>query len=206
MKLVVGLGNPGERYAETPHNAGFMVVAELAARFGATLRASSRCQAKIGPAVLGRETILLAQPQTYMNLSGEAVASILRFRKIPADDILVVLDDADLEPGRVRVRPGGSSGGHRGLESIIGALGTSAFARVRVGIGRDRTKDLVDQVLAPLRPEELEALRQAVRTAADAVLCAIEHGVPEAMNRFNGVRTAAEPANERTSQNRESEP
>ncbi|MDI6774928.1 MAG: aminoacyl-tRNA hydrolase [Verrucomicrobiota bacterium] len=194
MKLVVGLGNPGEQYARTPHNVGFMVVAELAARLSCALRASSRCRAKIGPAVLGRETILLAQPQTHMNLSGEAVSSILRRRKIPATDILVVLDDADLESGRVRVRSGGSSGGHHGLDSIINALGTPAFPRVRVGIGRNRAKDLVDHVLTAAAADELAVLRQSARTAADAVLCAIERGLPEAMNRFNGVKTAAAPS------------
>ena len=206
VKLVVGLGNPGERYAQTPHNAGFMVVDELAARLSCRLRASSRCRAQLGSAETGGQGLILAKPQTYMNASGEAVVAILQYRKIPAEDLLVVVDDADLELGRVRVRLRGSSGGHRGLESIIGALGTGDFARVRVGIGRDSDRELVDQVLRPLKPGEREPLVRATRMAADAVLCVLERGVAEAMNRFNGVKAVNEQASETTSEKKVEKP
>ncbi len=184
--LVVGLGNPGKHYHNTLHNIGFRVVAELATRLGSRLRMSARCHARLGGGVLGPHTLLLAQPQTYMNASGDAVAAIVRLRHIAPAHILVVLDDADLECGRIRVRPDGSSGGHRGLESVIHALGTSAFPRVRVGIGRDPQRDLVAQVLTPVSPDQEPIVQKAVRTAADAVLCIVERGLAETMNRFNG--------------------
>jgi PTH1 family peptidyl-tRNA hydrolase len=192
VKLVVGLGNPGKKYARTPHNAGFMVIDELASRLSCTLRRSLRCRAQIGRVTRPEGGLLLAKPETYMNNSGEAVAAILGYYRIEPTDMIVVLDDADLEIGRIRVRAKGSSGGHRGLDSVIGAAGTNEFARVRIGIGRNREKDLVDHVLTPVSAEEMDRWRQSAKLAADAVWCALERGAAEAMNRFNGVKTAAQ--------------
>ena len=136
MKVIVGLGNPGKAYAHTPHNVGFDVVHELARRLGCTLSLNRRFAARVGRTVGAETELLLVQPQTYMNDSGAAVAPILRYRKLTPADLVVVLDDADLPLGRLRIRKQGSSGGHRGLQSIVDALGTGEFIRVRVGIGR----------------------------------------------------------------------
>lgn len=186
MKTVVGLGNPGKEYADTPHNAGFSVVDELAAELSCRLSRSWRFRADTGEAAIGGEKVLLAKPRTYMNRSGEAVAAILRWRRLGPQDLIVVLDDADLDAGRLRIRPGGSSGGHKGLASVIACLGTDEFARVRIGIGRRRRgEDLTAHVLAPLGPEERRRMRPAIRSAAEAVRCVVEFGCEAAMNRFN---------------------
>lgn len=187
MKVVVGLGNPGKRYDGTPHNVGFDTVSELARREQCALRRSMRFKARIGKAGAGDDMRLLVQPLTYMNRSGLAVSGILRYRKIDASGLLVVLDDADLDIGRLRIRPRGSAGGHRGLASIMEYLGTEEFARVRIGIGRGEAgSDLVEHVLRRSSKEERERLEKVVAAAADAVLCVFNRGVEDAMNRFNG--------------------
>lgn len=184
MKIVVGLGNPGREYERTLHNVGFAVVDELAGRLACSLRKSLRFEARLGKAVVGEETVWLVQPVTFMNRSGEAVASILRYRPAEIADVIVVVDDADLERGRLRIRAGGGSGGHKGLGSIIDAVGNRDFPRVRLGIGR-MAGTLTEQVLRPLPPEEWPVMDTAVKRAAEAVLCMIESGVETAMNRFN---------------------
>ncbi len=190
MKVIVGLGNPGETYARTPHNMGFMVVDNLAGRLDCRMRSSGRFQAMTGMARHAGQEILLAEPQTYMNESGRAVGAILAYRKLGPESVLVVADDADLPLGALRMRRKGSSGGHRGIESIAGVLGTNEFARLRVGIGRGRPgADLVRHVLNAFGREEWSEAEKAVKDAADAVLCWIEHGAETAMNRFNTRRT-----------------
>lgn len=195
MKVVVGLGNPGEDYARTPHNMGFLVVESLAERLGCRLKASGKVQARIGTAHHAGHELLLAEPQTFMNSSGLAVVAILGYRKLSPADLLVVTDDADLPLGALRLRKKGGSAGHRGIASIAGALGTSEFERVRVGIGRGRPgSDLVRHVLNAFGDDEWAAANRAITEAADAVLCAVEHGMDTAMNRFNTRRT--EPSGE----------
>lgn len=187
MNLVVGLGNPGRQYAQTPHNAGFRVVEELARRAGGELRESGRFEAAVLKTDLEGKRVVLAQPLTYMNNSGSAVAAILRCNGMAPSDMIVVLDDADLDAGALRIRPKGGTGGHRGLRSIQERVGTDAFVRVRVGIGRDPGReDLVSHVLRPLAGAAREALDRAVEKAADAVACILREGAEAAMNRFNG--------------------
>jgi PTH1 family peptidyl-tRNA hydrolase len=199
VKIVVGLGNPGREYADTPHNAGFMVVEELAGRLGVRFRRQSRFQARMSQATLGSQPVLLVEPETYMNASGQAVAAVMAYYKVPTVDLVVVLDDADLEMGRMRIRQKGASGGHRGLESVIQQVGTPEFARVRVGIGRacDGRK-LADHVLSSFSREEAVWMGRIVSQAADAVVCVVESGGETAMNRFNGV--TVEQAEEKDSQ------
>jgi PTH1 family peptidyl-tRNA hydrolase len=186
VRVIVGLGNPGKQYAHTPHNVGFEVIETLAARLDCSLRRSFRFQARTGKAVVNGEPWLLVQPQGYMNNSGTALAPLLRTKGAQATDLIVAVDDADLEIGRLRVRARGSSGGHKGLASLIASLGTEGFARVRIGIGRDSGGgDLVEHVLTPFSVEERRKIDEAIARAADAVLCVVESGVDAAMNRFN---------------------
>jgi PTH1 family peptidyl-tRNA hydrolase len=180
------LGNPGREYERTPHNAGFMAVDELARRAGCRLRRSFRFRSMLATGALDGADVLLAEPQTFMNDSGSAVASIAGYWKVPAPDVIVVLDDADLEVGQLRVRRKGSSGGHRGLTSVIRALGSDEVVRVRVGIGRGHPgENLVRHVLRPLGAEAREQLAAAAIRAADAVACILQNGPDRAMNDFN---------------------
>lgn len=185
MKLIVGLGNPGDRYVGTPHNVGFDVVDRLAREGKAAWKRSLRFHALLAR-VGGDDDLLLVKPQTYMNLSGEAVGALLRFHKLERSDLLVALDDADLPLGRLRIRARGGSAGHRGLASVIQHAGGEDFARVRLGIGRsERRPDLVDQVLSPLAADERRIMEAVVEAAAAAVLCVTRRGVEAAMNRYN---------------------
>ncbi|MBM4149152.1 MAG: aminoacyl-tRNA hydrolase [Lentisphaerae bacterium] len=186
IKLVVGLGNPGAEYARTPHNVGFMAVAKIAERIGCRLKRSLRFRSLIGTGEWQGVSLLLLQPETFMNLSGEAVGKVVSYRRVALEDIVLVLDDADLDFGRLRVRSRGGSGGHRGLASVIGRLGTDEFARVRIGIGRRAdAQDLVEHVLRPFEPEQAVQLDGVIDRAADAVLGVAASGVVQAMNRFN---------------------
>jgi len=180
--LVVGLGNPGPRYVDTPHNIGFMVVERLAARAGAAAW-SSEGDALVAEAMVGGCDALLVKPQSFMNLSGPVVARLRG--EIPPAELLVVLDDAALEPGRIRVRGGGSDGGHRGLASVIEAVGSSAFHRVRLGVGSAASGELTEHVLSPWSPDDIMGVRALVERATDAVACVLAEGVDVAMDRFN---------------------
>jgi len=183
MKLVVGLGNPGRTYDGTRHNVGFDVLDLLAGRHRLEWE-SAPADALI--AKWRAESVLLAKPLTFMNLSGYAVGDLLRFYKIDLPDLFVVVDDANLELGRLRARPSGSAGGHNGLKSIIGALGTEEFARLRVGVGRgDARRDLADHVLAKFDPDERTDVAEAVGRAADAAELFVAEGIEPVMNRFN---------------------
>lgn len=186
MKLIVGLGNPGSEYADTRHNVGFMVVDELARRHRAALRSSSKWKARTARIAGWQDGVLLAEPATFMNLSGHAVQAIAGFHKIAGPDLLVVVDDADLPLGRLRMRASGSAGGHNGLKSIIQELGTDEFPRLRVGIGRDeRAAGLRGHVLGRFQPEEREEAAEAVKRAADAAEAFVTDGIVKAMNTFN---------------------
>lgn len=186
MKIVAGLGNPGSAYAGTPHNAGFAVVDLLAHRLEGTWRSERRFGALAASARVGGHGLILAKPQTYMNASGQAVAALLRYYNSSLADLVVISDDADLPAGRLRVRPGGGAGGHRGLISIISHCGGEGFPRVRVGVGRGREGALSDHVLGRLPPEDAEAFERALPVAAEAALCLVSKGVDETMNLFNG--------------------
>ncbi len=188
MKMIVGLGNPGREYARTPHNAGYLVLDELAARWGASFRVLRRFEAEVAEAEApAGGALLLVKPLTFMNASGAAVVPLMRYRNAGAAELLVVADDADLDAGVLRLRPGGGSGGHRGLASVIEHLGSQEFARLRIGIGRSAAAEaLVEQVLRPLDAEAWAAMREAVGRAADAAACWLAQGLETAMNRFNG--------------------
>jgi PTH1 family peptidyl-tRNA hydrolase len=185
MKLVIGLGNPGQRYEGTRHNVGFAAVDVLARRHGLRWETAPRgIEALIANWRAGGA--ILAKPLTFMNLSGGAVVGLLQFYKIPVEDQLAIVDEAQLETGRLRIRPEGSAGGHNGLKSMIASLGTHAFPRLRIGVGRgDARRDLADHVLARFEPEERSVIDDAIARAADAAELFIADGVPAAMNRYN---------------------
>lgn len=185
--LLVCLGNPGEKYENTRHNAGFLVADELAERQGVPLQ-RLKFKALTNTVTLAGEKVLLMKPVTFMNLSGEAARAAADFYKIAPDHVLVVSDDTALDLGRLRVRRGGSAGGHNGLKSVIEHLGTDRFPRVRVGVGGKPRPDydLADWVLGKFTGEDQTAMEAAVRRAADAAECLIGQGVDRAMNQFNG--------------------
>ncbi len=193
MKIVTGLGNPGARYVGTPHNVGFAVVETLAARLGCTFRAAAKFAAVTAECRHADGPVLLVKPQTFMNRSGESVGAIMRYFDVPPEDLIVVYDDADLEPGRIRIRPSGSAGGHRGLASVIEHAGSQAFPRVRLGIGRaDAGAGLIGHVLQPFNKAQRQQAAVMTERAADAVLVLLEAGVEGAMNRFNPARPQEE--------------
>jgi PTH1 family peptidyl-tRNA hydrolase len=182
MKAIVGLGNPGRQYAGTRHNVGFEVVDELARRWNVSLR-PWKTVAEVAT-VAGRGAVL-AEPQTFMNASGEAVSRIAAFHKIDPADILIVVDEVQLPLGRLRLRRSGSAGGHNGLKSIVQHIG-AGFPRLRIGVGRgDPQWDLADHVLSRFAADEREAVADAVQRAADAVEVFVGEGIEAAMNRFN---------------------
>jgi len=182
--LVVGLGNPGRKHARNRHNVGFMTVDRLAQRHGLAF-ARQKGRAKIVEGAIAGQRTLLAKPQTYMNLSGEPVAQLARFFKIPLEHMLVVYDDLDLPLARLRLRPDGGSGGHKGLKSIIERLGTQAFPRLRIGIGRPVHGDPVDYVLQDFTADEWIDMDVVLDRAVAAVEHWLVHGMDAAMNVFN---------------------
>jgi PTH1 family peptidyl-tRNA hydrolase len=185
VNLIVGLGNPGRRYAGTRHNVGFDIVDALAGRSGAVWESAPRgIEALVARA--GDRSLVLAKPLTFMNASGPAVLGLLQFFKIELANLLVVVDDVHLELGRLRARAAGSAGGHNGLKSLITAFGVDGFARLRVGVGRGNARrDLADHVLARFEPDEREAVAEVVGRAADAAELFAAEGVGQVMNRFN---------------------
>lgn len=187
MRLVVGLGNPGPEYAGTRHNLGFRVVEVLAARWSVALKEKKRLEAYVGQGEVAGEPVVLAQPLTYMNLSGQAVAKLLRYWRLAPADMVVLHDDLDVPLGRLKVVERGGPGGHRGVLSIQEALGTGEFLRVKLGIGRPPPfLSSEDYVLSPFSPEEAEAIPDLVARAALAVETLITEGLAAAQNRFHG--------------------
>jgi peptidyl-tRNA hydrolase, PTH1 family len=188
VKLIAGLGNPGNKYQGTRHNAGFDVVDILAKELGCQV-SEKKFASLFGSCSFDGYKIMLLKPQTYMNLSGQAIATVKGFYKLELDDILVVADDMALEPGRIRLRAAGSTGGHNGLSDIIEKLGSNRFARLRVGIGQSSSPDSRDYVLARPSGDEAKLLTESFETAAKAVRCWMSYGIDKAMTEFNGKST-----------------
>lgn len=188
LHLIAGLGNPGPEYAQTRHNAGFLVVEELAQRWNVVWHEEGRFQARLARGSRDGRPVLLMQPLTYMNASGEAVGAVLRFHRLPPERLVVVVDDADLPLGTLRLRPGGSPGGHHGLESVGQHLGTREYARLRVGIGRQPggVREITGHVLGRFAAAEQPVLDQILQAAADQLECWLAEGLPKAMARHNG--------------------
>ena len=185
MKMIVGLGNPGHEYHLTPHNLGFMAVDRLAEECGLTL-AHREAQALTASTRIEGWDVLLAKPQTYMNLSGTSVARLVEKHGLEVRDLVVLMDDADLPLGSLRIRPQGSAGGHKGMKSIIGALGSDDFVRIRMGVGPDQPiEDMVAHVLGPFRKADQGTVSEMIEQACEAVHVLLREGLQKAMTRFN---------------------
>ena len=186
MYIIAGLGNPGLKYAKTKHNIGFMVMDLLADRYNIEFDLK-KGQAYCGQGVIEGQKVLLVKPQTYMNLSGESIASLVNFYKIDeTSELIVIYDDITLEPGNIRVRKKGSAGGHNGMKNIIKLLGTEEFMRVRTGIGAKPEKmDLAAFVLAPFDKSVIPDIEDGIERAANATVSIITEGIDSTMNQFN---------------------
>lgn len=184
MKLIVGLGNPGKKYEKTRHNTGFMVVDRVADQCQITI-SQNKFNALIAQTTIGSIPVLLMKPQTYMNLSGEAVIAASKFYKIQPEDILVISDDLDLPIGKIRLRETGSAGGQKGLKNIMDHLHTQQIPRLRVGIGKNPFIDTVDYVLGKIEKENLDTFNDSLDRAAAASIAFVLYGMKEAMNRYN---------------------
>jgi PTH1 family peptidyl-tRNA hydrolase len=196
LKLIVGLGNPGKAYAHNRHNIGFRCINHLARLHSISMK-QHQCRCQVGTCEIAGVEVLLAKPKTFVNLSGEAVGRLMRKYKIQVNDLIVICDDLDLPLGKLRLRPDGSAGGHKGINSIISALGSDDFCRIKVGIGRP-TKEygtaitdedvIVGYVLSDFTPQEEAIIKPAIAKAAEAIQCIITEGITSAMNKFNQAR------------------
>ena len=186
MKLIVGLGNPGIEYQFTPHNLGFLAVDRIAEQCGVVVN-NRHCHAQTARARIDNEDVVLAKPETYMNLSGMSVRELVeKYQALPANDLVLLYDELDLPFGTLRVRPRGRSAGHNGVESVIGALGTQEFARIRMGVAPDfPVSDGAKYVLSQFRKAQYPVVDQVLDAAAEAVKVILAEGVQAAMNRFN---------------------
>ena len=187
MFLIAGLGNPGRQYEKTRHNMGFDAIDELIERHRIPQGGIAH-KAMYGKGIIGGEKVILAKPLTYMNLSGDSLREFVNYYKIdPETELIVIYDDIDLEPGQIRIRKKGSAGGHNGIKSIIGQLGTQNFYRIKVGVGaKPKGWDLADYVLGHFSSQERELVDEAVKKAADAVETILQSGIDAAMNQYNG--------------------
>lgn len=185
--LIVGLGNPGKEYAGTKHNCGFRAIDIIAGQLGCKID-KCKFQGLYGQTNFAGKKLYLLKPQTYMNLSGRSVLQMSAYYQIPPQNIIVLFDDISLEPGRIRIRPNGSAGGHNGIKSIIQELGSQEFPRVKIGVGAKPHPDanLADWVLSGFTPAEEKALAVSLDNAAQSALCIVEQGIYEAANRYNG--------------------
>ena len=188
MKIIVGLGNPGDKYNNTRHNVGFMVLDLIANNCGESFHSESKFKAEICKVNLAGESVLLVKPQTFMNLSGDALALIMNFYKLTIDDLLVVFDDLSIDLGNLRFRPSGSDGGHNGIKSIIKCLSNNnKFARLKVGVGPQPLYMPAERfVLGDFTKEENTLLQDVIKVSSGAVACYIKNGINEAQNKFNG--------------------
>ena len=186
-RLIVGLGNPGRDYVHNRHNIGFICLKHFAATQGIRIT-RNQCQSQIGSGKLSGSALVLAKPQTYMNRSGEAVKALVKKYKVAPDNIIVIQDDLDLSSGKIRIRQGGSSAGHKGIESIITHLGSPDFARIRVGIGRPpeaSEADIIDFVLSNFTTDEWATMKQVIPQVSDAIHCLLTESLTTAMNKYN---------------------
>ena len=188
MKVIAGLGNPGAEYASTPHSIGFEVVDAVARGIGASWKGSSSFKGELAAGMLGALKVLLVKPQTFMNLSGDCVAPVLKYHNATVDDLLVVSDDIDLPVGKMRIRKGGSAGGHNGLKSLIERVGSQDFTRLRIGVGRDpqSRSNVIGHVLGKFSPDDRKIMDEVVAEAAEAVGAIENENLETAMNRYNG--------------------
>jgi PTH1 family peptidyl-tRNA hydrolase len=185
--LIVGLGNPGAEYAKTRHNAGFLLVEKLAAKWKCDWANEKKFRSRIAKVERDGKRILLCEPQTFMNLSGETVGALKDFYQLPLKQVLVAVDDADLPLGEIRLRKSGSSGGHHGLESIERHLASREFARLRIGIGRkDSSREITNYVLGKFDSDESELLKKVLERAASQIEIWLDAGIEKAMSQFNG--------------------
>lgn len=185
VKLIIGLGNPGNEYKQTRHNVGFMVIDEIASVYNIAVN-KKRYKSFFGKGSINDIEVVLAKPQTFMNLSGDSVAQMIKGFNLSADDLIIIHDDMDMDIGRLRIRDKGSHGGHRGIKSIINAIGTDSFIRIKIGIGRPRAgMDSSDYVLANFKKDELPILKEVKKRASDALSFLIKDDTVAAMNRFN---------------------
>jgi|SRR6185369_8054162 PTH1 family peptidyl-tRNA hydrolase len=188
LYLIVGLGNPGKKYARTRHNAGFLVLEQLADNWRAAWSDEKKFHARLARVETEGWRALLCQPRTFMNASGEAVAAVGQFYRVPASRTLIVVDDADLPFGEIRLRASGSSGGHHGLESVEQHLATRAYPRLRIGIGRteNAVREITGHVLSQFTADEARLLENVLQRASDQIECWLGEGIVKAMNQFNG--------------------
>jgi len=193
LKLIIGLGNPGSIYAGNRHNIGFRCINHLARLHSISMK-GHQCQSQVGSGKIAGVEVLLAKPKTFVNLSGEAVGRLMRKYKIQVNDLIVICDDLDLSLGRLRLRPNGSAGGHKGINSIISALGSKDFCRIKVGIGRPTEEDgtaitdeevIVNYVLSDFTPREDDIIKSSIAQVARAIQSILADGITPAMNKFN---------------------
>jgi peptidyl-tRNA hydrolase, PTH1 family len=194
LYLVAGLGNPGSEYARTRHNAGFLAVERFGEKFSATWKAEGKFRSRVARLEVDGRKVILCEPQTYMNASGEAVVPLAGFYKVPPERLLVVVDDADLPFGQIRMRGEGSSGGHHGLESIEEHLGSRGFARLRVGIGRTERalREITGHVLGRFSADEADLLEKVLDRCTSQIECYLTEGIQKAMSLYNGAVVAPE--------------
>jgi peptidyl-tRNA hydrolase, PTH1 family len=194
LRLIVGLGNPGAKYARTRHNVGFQLVDWVGKKWQAEWTTEKKFQASVARVERNGVPVILCKPQTYMNASGESVGALASFYRVPTTQMMVAVDDADLPLGQIRMRIRGSSGGHHGLESIGKHLGTTDFARLRIGIGRtaDGQREIADYVLAPFDAAETVLVQKVITVASEQIECWLSAGIEKAMSQFNGAVKSSE--------------
>lgn len=185
MYLIIGLGNPEADYSKTRHNMGFNVINKLSEKYNIEVK-KDKFKALFGTGVIEGEKVVLVKPQTFMNLSGEAVQEFVNFYKVPLENMLIIYDDVDIEPGKIRIRKNGSAGSHNGMKSIVSSLSTENFPRIRIGIGKPHEHmDMISHVIGGIDEEDKEPLENGVQLGADAVVDTLKKGLEFAMNKYN---------------------
>ena len=193
MKLIVGLGNPGRKYEKNRHNLGFMCLRHFAREHGLKFD-KKQCRARIGSGIVAESKVVIVRPQTYMNQSGQSVSRLVKKFNVSLDDLIVIHDDLDLPPGKIRIRQDGGSGGHKGIDSIVAELGSQDFLRLRAGIGHpssieDATEtseaDIISYVLSDFTADEKRIIAQVIPRVSEAILCLLTEGLTAAMNKYN---------------------
>ena len=185
MFVIAGLGNPGKKYENTRHNMGFITVDQLAEKHNIKVD-KIKFKALVGEGRIAGQKVLLVKPQTYMNLSGESIREVMNFYKLEPENLIVIYDDMDIEPGKIKIRKKGSSGGHNGMKSIIQMLGTEEFSRIRIGIGRPKHNgDEINYVIGAIQEDQIPILEEGVKKAKEAVIEILKNGIDSAMNKLN---------------------